>query len=120
MRITSTGTFWASSLSPSFSCNALKIDGPGTTSGAGAIGSPDFVRSVWVGGSGGYWREAAKGPSIPVRSKTVALSAVERAPANWVMDALVAFNVMSPEGVLLNMMLGSSTGGGSFGPLRAV
>src|ERR1035437_3956580 len=116
----STGTFTAASFSPSFSCNALKMDGPGTASGGGATGSPDFVRSGWLVGSGVYWSETSNRPSIPVRFTTVAPSIVERAPANWLMEALLACKVMSPEGVLLNSMPGSSTGGGSFGPLREV
>src|ERR1035437_1028937 len=121
MTITSTGTFLDSSFNPSVSCTAVKIDGPGIASvGGNGIGSPDLVMRGSEAGSGVHCREMLNFPSIPVWSTTVAPRADDKAPANWVMETLDAFNVLSPEGVRLNRMLGSSTGGASFAPFRPV
>jgi hypothetical protein len=63
MTMTSTGTFLDSSLSPSFSCNAVKMLGPGvaSTGGAGA-GSPDFNVRESPAGSDVHWKETSYCP----------------------------------------------------------
>src|ERR1035437_10473727 len=67
MTMTSTGTFTAASFSPSFSCNALKMDGPGTASGGGASGSPGFLRRWWAGGGGGVLGGGVEPPPKSLR-----------------------------------------------------